>query len=306
MTPLCRSTSLSRVNHRMHADEADIDAPLVRRLVAAQFPRWADLPVDPVDSSGTDNAMFRLGGDMAVRLPRMEGAVENVAREQRWLPTLAPLLPVAIPAPLGRGVPTEDYPWSWSVFGWLDGENPVVDHVVEAGALATDLAGFITALRRVDTAGGPPARRGVPLATRDAPTRAAIDDLHGLVDTDAATAAWEEALELPESTESTTWLHGDLSPGNVLTTRGRLSAVIDFGGVGVGDPTVDLVVAWNLLPADARPVFRAALEVDDDTWARGRGWALSIALIQLPYYRETNPVLAANSRHVIREVLAER
>lgn len=289
----------------MHADEVDIDGPLVRRLIAGQFPQWAGLPVERVDSAGTDNVMYRLGADMAVRLPRMEGAAGNVEAEQRWLPRLAPRLPVAIPVPLGKGRPAEGYPWNWSVYRWLDGENPAVDHIAEPGLLAGELAEFITALRRIDPTGGPPSGRGVPLATRDAPTRAAIGELHGVIDTDAATAAWEAALRIPERSGPAVWVHGDLSPGNVLVTRERLSAVIDFGGVGVGDPTVDLIVAWNLLPADARGVLREALQADDAAWGRGRGWALSIALIQLPYYRNTNPVLAANSRHVIRAVLAD-
>ncbi|MCP2167397.1 aminoglycoside phosphotransferase family protein [Goodfellowiella coeruleoviolacea] len=290
---------------RMHADEVDIDAALVRRLVATQFPQWTDLPVEPVESSGTDNAMFRLGADMAVRLPRIAGAVPDVAREHRWLPRLAPRLPVAVPTPLGLGAPGEGYPWSWSVYRWLDGTNPVVGHLAEPDLLAADLAGFVAALRRVDPAGGPPAGRGVALAARDAPTRAAIAQLHGMIDTERATAAWERALRLPEHTGPPAWLHGDLGPGNVLVTAGRLTAVIDFGGVGVGDPTADLIVAWNLLPANARRAFRTALDVDDTTWARGRGWALSIALIQLPYYHRTNPALADNARHVIREVLTD-
>jgi aminoglycoside phosphotransferase (APT) family kinase protein len=289
----------------MHADEVEIDISLVRRLLAAQFPHWADLPVEPVDSAGTDNAMYRLGEDMAVRLPRIDGAVRDVEREQRWLPRLAPLLPVAVPAPLGMGMPAEGYPWHWSVYRWLEGENPTVDGLAEPGLLAKDLADFVTALRRIDTTDGPPAGRGVPLARRDAPTRAAIEDLHGTVDTGAATAAWEQAVQIPEWPGPAAWVHGDLSPGNVLIAQGRLSAVIDFAGVGVGDPTVDLIVAWNLLPAGARNLFRAALQVDDATWSRGRGWALSIALIQLPYYRNTNAVLAANARHVIGEVLAD-
>ncbi|MGP4086189.1 phosphotransferase, partial [Streptomyces sp. KR55] len=141
--------------------------------------------------------------------------------------------------------------------------------------------------------------------TRDAPTRSAIEQLAGRMDTAALTALWEEALRVPARSGPPVWAHGDLSPGNVLVTEGRLTAVIDFGTVGVGDPAVDLIAAWNLLPASARPVFRDALGVDDSEWARGRGWALSISLIQLPYYWETNPPLAANSRHVIKEILAE-
>ncbi len=291
---------------KMHADEVDTDVSLVRRLVAAQFPDWADLPIAPVDSAGTDNAIYRLGDDMAVRLPRIHWATGQVDKEQRWLPRLAPLLPVAIPVPLGRGEPAEGYPWSWSVYGWLKGENPTVGRLADSQLLATDLAAFVAALQRLDLTDGPQAGRGVPLARRDADTRTAIEALAGMVDTDAVTAVWEAALRTPDWTGAPVWLHSDLAPGNLLMVDGRLSGVIDFAGVGVGDPAGDLPVAWNLLPAEARNVFRAALGVDDATWERGRGWALSIALIQLPYYRDTNPVLAAGARHTIAEVLADQ
>ncbi|MEW2085334.1 aminoglycoside phosphotransferase family protein [Streptomyces sp. NPDC005283] len=290
---------------KMHADEVDIDESLVRRLLAAQFPQWADLPVELVDSAGTCNAMYRLGEDMAVRLPRVEWAVSDVEREYQWLPRLAPPLPVAIPVPLEKGTPAEGYPWSWSVYRWLDGENPAIGRIAEPAQLAKDLAEFVAALHRIHPVDGPPADRGVPLAMRDAPTRATIEELHGIIDTDAASAAWDAALRAPEWTGPAVWVHGDLQPGNVLTAHGRLSAVIDFGCLGVGDPAVDLIVAWSLLTADTRDVFRVGLQVDDATWARGRGWALSIALIELPYYRDSNPVMAANARHVIHEVLVD-
>jgi aminoglycoside phosphotransferase (APT) family kinase protein len=290
----------------MHADEVETDVSLVRRLLAAQFPHWAELPIAPVESAGTDNALYRLGDDMAVRLPRIHWATGQVDKEQRWLPKLAPVLPVAIPVPLGRGEPGEGYPWSWSVYGWLEGDNPSVDRLADPQQLAADLAAFIAALQRLDLADGPQAGRGVPLARRDTDTRTAIEALHGTVDTDAVTAVWEAALRAPEWTGAPVWLHSDLAPGNLLIIDGRLSGVIDFAGVGVGDPAGDLPVAWNLLPAEARNVFRAALGVDDATWERGRGWALSIALIQLPYYRDTNPVLAAGARHTIAEVLSDR
>ncbi|GAA4182835.1 aminoglycoside phosphotransferase family protein [Streptosporangium oxazolinicum] len=290
---------------RMHADEVEHDVPLVRRLVATRFPQWADLPVEPFDSSGTDNAIYRLGDDMAVRLPRRAGSAAQVEKDLRWLPRLAPLLPVPVPVPLGAGRPTEDYPLPWSVYRWLDGENPSVGRLTEPVPLARDLAAFVAAFRRIDLPDGPPAYRGGPLATLDAPTRIAIDDLRGMIDTDAATSAWEAALEAPGWAGPPVWIHSDLMPGNLLLVRGRLGAVIDFGTAGVGDPACDLIVAWNLLPAGVRDDFREALRVDDATWARGRGRALSIALIALPYYRDTNPVFAANARHVIHEVLAD-
>ncbi|MGB3437509.1 MAG: aminoglycoside phosphotransferase family protein [Actinophytocola sp.] len=286
---------------RMHADEAAIDTALVRRLVAGQFPRWADLPVEPVPSSGTDNAMYRLGDDLAVRLPRIPGAAEDVARDRRWVPWLAPQLPVAVPEQVAMGAPAEGYPHPWAVCRWLPGTNPATAD----DTLAEDLADFVRAVRRVDPSGAPSAGRGVPLPTRDEPTRAALARSADMVDTAALTRLWDEALLLPARQGPPAWLHGDLSPGNVLVENDRLSAVIDWSCAGVGDPTVDLIVAWNLLPARARHTFRTALDVDEVTWLRGRAWALSISIIQLPYYVDTNPALAANSRLVLGEVLAD-
>lgn len=291
---------------KMHAGEVDIDVSLVRRLITTQFPQWADLPIEPVPSAGTDNALYRLGEDMAVRLPRIGWAANDVDKEHEFLPKLAQLLPLAIPVPLSRGIPAGGYPWHWSVYRWLEGENPIVGRLIDPSLLATELARFVAALHRIDPTGGPLASRGVPLSMRDAPTRTAIEALHGMVDIAAATAAWDAALQIPEWANPPVWVHGDLSPGNLLIVNERLSAVIDFGCLGVGDPACDVIIAWNLLPANTRDVFRTALRVDNATWARGRGWALSIALIQLPYYRNTNPVLAANARHVIHEVLTER
>ncbi|MFG2127453.1 aminoglycoside phosphotransferase family protein [Streptomyces sp. NPDC048751] len=293
------------MNAKMRPDEIDLDAPLVAGLIAEQFPRWASLPVRRLKSSGTENAMFRLGTDHVVRLPRYPGAVESVEHEQRWLPRLGPRLPVAAPEPVGRGGPGAGFPWPWSVYRWLDGHNPVAGAVEEPTELAEDLAAYITTLRGIDPRDGPPNHRGVPLASRDEFTRSAIAQLEGRLDTAAVTALWEEALRVPPRTAPPVWAHGDLSPGNVLVRDGRLAAVIDFGNVGVGDPAVDLIVAWNLLPASARATFRKAVGADDAEWARGRGWALSISLIQLPFYWDTNPVLAENSRHTIGEILAE-
>ncbi|MEV0317743.1 aminoglycoside phosphotransferase family protein [Streptomyces sp. NPDC050658] len=291
---------------KMHADEADIDAALVRRLLAAQFPRWADLAVTPVESNGTVNAIYRLGDDMAVRLPRIEGGVDDVRKEVDHLPRLARQLPFAVPAPLGKGEPGEGYPWPWYVYRWLEGSNPVVGGVAEPALFAADLAEFVTALHRIGPPVDAPASyRPGPLAPRDPETRNALAQLDGVIDTDAAAAAWDAALAAPEWAGPPVWVHADLQPGNLLTTDGRLSAVIDFGCLGLGEPAVDLITAWSLLTGDGRKVFRAALDVDDATWARGRGWALSIALIELPYYRTRNKAIARTARHVIEEVLAD-
>jgi aminoglycoside phosphotransferase (APT) family kinase protein len=295
---------------RMHVGEIPTDVGLVRRLLAAQFPDWADRPIEPVESAGTDNGLYRLGDDLVARLPRIERTATLADKEYEWLPRLAPHLPLPIPAPLAKGAPDAGYPCSWTVCPWLEGKNPATDDLPKPRTFAKDLADFVRALHRIDPTGGPPAGernffRGVPLALRDTWTRAAAQQVGDEFDCDAVTAAWDAALEADPWTGAPVWLHGDLAPGNLLCSNGRLAAVIDFGGLGVGDPACDLIAAWNLLPADAREAFRATMQVDDATWARGRGWALSIALIQLPYYRDTNPVLVANSRHVIKAVLSD-
>ena len=245
---------------------------------------------------------------MAVRLPRRPNATQ-VEKEERWLATLAPRLPLAIPVPIAKGSPAEGYPWEWSIVPWMPGENATIDRIGDLCEAAADMAGFITALQRIDPTGGPrPGRhnffRGVPLAVRDPGVRAAIPAWDGMIDTSAVTAAWDAALQAPEWHGPPVWLHGDLSSGNLLVERGRLSAVIDFGCLGVGDPACDLMVAWKLFSGESREVFRAGVAVDDATWARGRGWAL-MGLGALPYYRDTNPAIVADARHAIDEVLAD-
>lgn len=294
----------------MHADEVATDVDLVRRLLAGQFPQWAGLAIARVPSAGTDNALYRLGDGLVVRLPRIAWATGQIDKERRWLPYLAPHLPLAIPQSLAVGEPAEGFPWRWSVYRWLDGANATLDWLADEDQAARDLAGFVRALQAIDPSGGPQPEpgahgRGVPLARRDRGTREAIAACDGLVDTRAVTAAWEEALDAPVWDGPPVWLHADLQSGNLLARHGRLVAVIDFGALTVGDPACDLMVAWNLFTAGPRAVFRQAMHVDDATWARGRGWALSPALVALPYYRDTNPALAAIARHAIAEVLAD-
>ena len=294
----------------MHLDEVDINISLVVQLLITQFPQWANLPVEPAHAVGTGNALYRLGDDMVVRLPRIPSAVGQVDKEQKWLPTLAPLLPLDIPVPLAKGKPSDDYPWHWSVYRWLQGEDATIAPIADLRQAATDLAQFIIALQQIEATGGPPPGqhnfyRGVPLAVRDQQTRDAISALTDVIDTNEVTAAWNAALGVPAWNRAPVWLHGDLHAGNLLVQHGRLSAVIDFGGLGVGDPACDVMAAWVLLSAENRAVFREMLQVDDATWARGRGWALSFGLIALPYYQTTNPVLAGIARRAINEVLAE-
>lgn len=291
---------------KMHADEVDTDVSLVRRLLAAQFPQWADLPLQPVPSTGTVNAIYRLGDDMVVRLPRVQRWARSLEIEYEWLPKLAPHLPLAVPEPLAKGNPGEGYPWHWAVFRWLEGETWAVDRVGDVCGAAADLARFITSLRLIDTTGAPaplPSHR--TLAARDSYVRAAIAASHGMIDTDSVTAAWDTALRAPGCDGPPVWVHGDLLAGNVLVAGGRLNAVIDFGGVHVGDPTREIMAAWTLFTGESRVVFRAALSVDDATWTRARGWALT-RVLNIPYYKDTNPEFAADALHTIEEVLADR
>ncbi|MFB7908644.1 aminoglycoside phosphotransferase family protein [Kitasatospora sp. NPDC056076] len=291
---------------KMHADELDVDEELVRRMVAARFPRWAGLPVEPVDSAGTSNAMFRLGAELVVRIPRIPGAVEDIGKEYTWLRRLAPELPVAVPVPVALGEPVDGCPWEWSVLRWLDGANPAAGDERQPDLLAADLAGFVTAMRRADPAGAPASYRSETLAARDAAVRRALAALAGEVDAAAVTALWKTALGAPEHAGPPVWIHADLQPGNLLVDGGgRLAAVIDFGCAGLGDPAVDLLPAWYVLPASARDAFRTAVGADAAEWERGRGWALSVALAELDYYRDSNPRMARTARYVLGELLAE-
>ena len=296
---------------RMHADEVDVDDALVRRLVATQFPQWANLRIEPVEPRGTDNALYRLGDDMVVRLPRTERTTATLEKERKWLPMLAPHLPLAVPIPLAEGTPGEGYPFAWSVYSWLRGENATVERVTDLSRLATDLATFVAALERIEPAGGPPPGRhnffrGEPLAARDAAVRESICELGDEIDVAVVTEAWEATLGVPEWQRTPVWIHGDLDSRNLLVEEGRLGAVIDWGGLGVGDPACDVMVAWKVLSAETRHIFRSELSVDDATWARGRGWALSQALNALTYYTmETNAVLVREARGWLAEVLAD-
>jgi aminoglycoside phosphotransferase (APT) family kinase protein len=292
---------------KRHPGDIDIDESLVRRLIAKQFPRWADLPVTTVRSAGTDNAIFRLGDDIAVRLPRVTRAAETVGTEQRWLPRLSRLLPLAVPVPLGEGAPDDGFPYPWSVYRWLDGANLVVRPGVDLDDAARQLGRFVAALRRIDASGAPWSFRGGAVSTLDDRVRADIRDLgaDGTVDADVATAAWETALRAPTWHAAPVWVHADLYPVNLLARRGRLAAVIDFGGLGVGDPACDMLPAWALLTAATRDLFRGEADVDEATWVRGRGWGLALGLGAVRVYRVTNPILAAIGRRSIAEAVAD-
>ncbi len=290
----------------IRADRVNIDAALVTRLIAEQFPRWADLPIRPVEPGGWDNRTFHLGESMTVRLPSAASYSRQVEKEHQWLPKLAPLLPLPIPTPLAKGAPAHGYPWHWSIYRWLEGETATAERIGDLREFATAVARFLTALQQIDPTGGPPPGphnffRGGPLTVYDAETRQAIAALDGKVDTGAVAAVWETALSATWRGPPV-WVHGDIAWGNLLVQNGRLSAVIDFGSSGVGDPACDLAIAWTLFRDDSRDAFRAAIKLDDATWARGRGWTLWKALIIMAGNPDTNPFDAEESRRVLDEV----
>lgn len=287
--------------------EVIIDVALVRRLIDAQFPQWAHLPVMPVAVSGWDNRTFHLGAEMTVRLPSAAHYAIQVEKEQIWLPRLARRLPLPIPQPLAMGAPAFGYPWRWSIQRWIEGEPATQENVADLSAFATSLAEFLDALQRIDASDGPSAGaqnfyRGGALAVYDAETRRAIHDLQGRIDAAAATAVWEAALSSSWQT-APVWVHGDVAASNLLVRAGKLCAVIDFGTCAVGDPACDLVIAWTFFSGASRDTFRSALLLDDATWARGRGWALWKALILLAGHVQTSDVEAARAQRTFDEVL---
>ena len=290
---------------KMHVDEVDIDAELVGRLVAAQFPRLTDLPIRAVQSTGTVNAIYRLGDHLYARLPRVRKWARDLDKEWHWLRRLAPRLSLRVPEPVGKGRPADSYPFSWAIYGWIDGQ-PYSDELVDdERQAARDLAQFVVELRRVDTVVGAPRGGRKPLRELDAVTRAAIESARGVIDGDAATAAWERALEVPAWKGTPVWIHTDLLRPNVLVHGGRIRAVIDFGAVGVGDPAADVIAAWSVFGHTGRGTFRGALDVDDGTWERARGFALHQAAMIIPYYGETNPEFVALAKRTVDEVLAD-
>jgi aminoglycoside phosphotransferase (APT) family kinase protein len=286
----------------MHSDELQIDEALVRRLLEEQFPEWVDLPLRRIEPSGTVNAIFRLGNELSVRLARRDGPTKPDSDEFDWLPRLAPVLPLEVPVPVAQGRPSTNYPWFWEIHRWVDGETmPVAQlDVIQA---ARDLAAFVGALQHVSPAGAP-LGRGIPLAERDEDARYWLTRFGG---DPAIKQEWERALAARPWDGPPVWHHGDLDARNWLVRDGRISGVIDWGSMGVGDPACDVMVAWKLHSPAARDAFREALATDDATWERARGWVLSQAVAILAYYTpDNNPTLYHEAERWLDLVLSER
>ena len=291
----------------MHPGQLVVTESLVRRLVDRQFPEWAARPLARVESTGTVNAIYRLGDDLVVRVPLVAEWAHSILREARWLPWLREHLPVEVPGVRGVGIATDEYPHPFIVLDWVPGRSPLPTDDLDWRTCADDLADLILAIRglpRPDIEPVPTTSRG-PVADAAQDVLAALATAESLVDVERVRATWDSLVVTPRLAGPPAWAHGDLLPANVLVRDGRLVAVIDWGDVGLGDPACDLMVAWNLLPAPARQRLRTRLDVDADMWARGRAWSLAQAVLALPYYVDSNPGMAAQAAHAIREVLSD-
>jgi aminoglycoside phosphotransferase (APT) family kinase protein len=279
----------------------------MRRLLSDQFPQWAQLPIALVDSYGTDHDIYRIGEHLSARLPRITSATAQAAKEAEWLPRIAPHVPLRLPVQLAQGEPSQGYPYAWSVYEWLPGDN-ANGTIGDLEQAAVDLAAFITALRRVEATGAHargPRGRGGPLVNGDDWMQQAVETLGDRIDSVAVRRLWQESLDAPAWDGPEVWVHGDLLPGNLLVVDGRLSAVIDFGALNVGDPACDLQPAWNVFTGASRKRFRAEVGADDASWVRGRGWALYQAVVALGYYWDTNPGMVRQASHALDEILTD-
>lgn len=293
----------------MHNNAYHLDENIVRKLVEHRFGHWSHLPLRRVDSTGTDNVIFRLGDEMLVRLPLIPSASEKLRKELACFPAL-PALPLQIPRPIAPGEASEDYQSPWAVYRWIEGEDVQVESLNDMHEVAESLAQFVRILHgsdatRIPSCGPQNNFRGCPLTKRDEPTRQAISSVSDIYDAAALLAFWENSLAIPAWTRDPVPIHGDIHAGNLLMKNGNIIAVLDFGLMGVGDPAVDLIVNWSLLTKTSRERFRYIMEADDDTWYRGRSWAFSTALIAFSYYRRSNSFMTEMSKRVISEVLSD-
>ncbi|MES2252390.1 MAG: aminoglycoside phosphotransferase family protein [Pseudomonadota bacterium] len=293
----------------MSNDQPIIDLDLARHLVLTQFPKWRDLPIQPVAMSGWDNRTFHLGDRMLVRLPSAESYVPAVLKEQTWLPRLAPFLPLKIPEPLIMGNPDDLYPWPWSIYGWIEGDTAACADIADRCDLARDLADFLKSLYRIDTTDGPLPKLSnfehlKALKSYDDEARQAIGILKNKIDANVATQVWEKAIETTWASKPL-WVHGDISAGNLLVNHGKLCAVIDFGGLSIGDPACDLAIAWKFFKGESREAFKNSILFDEGTWSRARAWAFWKALIIEAGLTESNAVETSYAWQTITEVMED-
>ncbi len=302
----CRKKSLTKMNNK----KLIINEALVHHLIATQFPQWQNLSIHQIVPNGWDNRTFRLGEHMIIRMPSAEAYAAQVEKEQFWLPKLAPFLPLTIPVPIALGKPTNNYPWKWSIYKWLEGKPATSAFITNLSDFALNLAQFLTALQQINPTNGPlpgPHNfyRGGTLTTYDTETRKAIAILKNKIDTNTATKIWENALTTTWHNPPV-WIHGDISASNLLVNNGKLSSVIDFGLLAIGDPACDLGIAWTLFGGESRKLFRTMLPLDNDTWARGRAWVLWKALIISAGFADTNQAEATQYWQILEDILSNQ
>ncbi|MGH3387089.1 MAG: aminoglycoside phosphotransferase family protein [Nocardioidaceae bacterium] len=295
---------------RLHDDEVDIDASLARRLLLAQLPEYGTLPLRRVASGGTENAVFRLGDNLALRMPMRPDAVGSLLNEVRWLSAVADHLSLEVPEVVSTGEPDEGYPFPWAVVRWLEGEDALTGQIDSIRHTSLALGRFVAELQGIDMTDAPPPGadgffRGLPLLERDTTFRASLAQCEGLIDVARVAEVWEDALAAGDWDGPPVWLHADLIPGNLLLRDGRLVGVLDFGTMATGDPAYDVTPAWHLLDRDSRPAFREIVGADDATWRRARGLVVSGGVIALPYYLHSNPSMVQTARRGISAVLAD-
>jgi aminoglycoside phosphotransferase (APT) family kinase protein len=285
-----------------------MDDALPRALIAQQFPHWAHLPVSRVDSSGTDNHIWRMGPNLCLRMPKADWAADAVARECEHLPGLSGL-PLAVPRIVARGEPDQSYPYVWSVCEWIEGQTAALDALFDPVEAARVLAQFIRALQANDATKGPRSSpqnnlRGGPLGLRDKHTRRAIANLAAEIDARRVLDIWTAALAAPPHEGPGVWIHSDLKEGNLLARDGRLTAVIDFGMLAAGDPAPDLTPAWSFFNGESEEAFLAALDAGPAAIARAKGWAVTCAATAWDFYRDRNPTLTRISKQTLAALTA--
>jgi aminoglycoside phosphotransferase (APT) family kinase protein len=294
----------------MHPVEIHVDLALAKALIEAHCPDWRLLPISKVsNTSGTDHHMFRLGADKALRLPRRPSAALQVEKEQTFLPTLAKCLTIATPFPVKAFGPSSLFPYPWSVCKWLEGETLSASTGLDQADLTREIAITLLEIWAVDMSslsspGDHNFHRGVPLSERDAQTHAAIAQIGDEFDASRFLKIWDKCLAAKPHQGPPVVIHGDLSPTNLLARDGRLVGVLDWGGLALGDPATDLMIAWSYLKEPFRFHLRFPVSADDAMWTRGIGWALSVAAIQIPYYQGCNDVIASSARHTLQNIVA--
>ncbi len=289
---------------RMHANELDVHISLVRDLIDQQFPEFSTLPITPVNSVGTVNHVYRLGEELSIRLPRVKEWAD-IEKEWRWIPYLAPRLTLKIPEPVALGQPDPLYPVNWAIYKWIEGNNYSDELIDDEREAAKDLAHFVNEIHSIDVPAGTPRAGRAPLLELNKRTIDCMNEADDLLDRDRVLAAWEDSCKASVWNGHPVWIHADLLRTNLLVHSGRLAAVIDFGGAGIGDPAFDLIPAWSIFNSKGRKVFQNSIHADKDTWLRARGYALHQAVLIIPYYRATNPQFVTLAKRTLDEILAD-